>query len=142
MTATPSADGTNNVAVKEEAQPNRPPDEKNWKYYSQHHEMPVSGVSSLAVHMFVIGVIIVGGLLAAKFASGDKPVDIEVAEAPGGGGSPEGDASSKGMASPHGDETASDAKQLAQPKPVEPTPQLEQIKPVEKTPLAPETTPA
>jgi hypothetical protein len=138
MTATPSADGTNNAAVKEESQPQRPPDEKTWKYYSQHHEMPVSGVSSLAVHMFVVGVIVVGGLLAAKFASGDKPVDIEVAEAPGGGGTPEGDASSKGMASLHGDETASDVKQLAQPKPIEPTPSLEQIKPIEKTPLQPE----
>jgi hypothetical protein len=138
MPATPSVDGTNNVAAKEEVQPQRPPDEKTWKYYSQHHEMPVSGVSSLAVHLFVIAVIIVGGLLAAKFASGDKPVDIEVAEAPGGGGLPEGDASSKGMATPHGDETASDVKQMAQPKPAEPTPSLEQIKPVEKTPLTPE----
>jgi hypothetical protein len=135
MAQTPSLDGTNNAAVKEEAEPHRPPDEKTWKYYSQHHEMPVSGVSSLAVHMFVIGVIIVGGLLAARFASGDKPVDIEVAEAPGGGGTPEGDASSKGMATPHGDETASDVKQLAQPKPTEPTPQLEQVKPVEKKAL-------
>jgi hypothetical protein len=142
MTATPSVDGTNNAPVKEETEPHGPPDEKTWKYYSQHHEMPVSGVSSLAVHIFVIGVIIVGGLLAAKFASGDKPVDIEVAEAPGGGGSPEGDASSKGMASPHGDETASEVKQLAQPKPVEPTPQLDQIKPVEKAPLTPDTAPA
>jgi hypothetical protein len=138
MAPTPSVDGTNNAAVKEEAQPQKPPDEKTWKYYSQHHEMPVSGISSLAVHILVVAIIIVGGLLAAKFAAGDKPVDIEVAEAPGGGGLPEGDASSKGMATPHGDETASDVKQLAQPKPVEPTPQLEQIKPVEKTPLTPE----
>jgi hypothetical protein len=142
MSATPSVDGIDKAPVKEETQPQRPPDEKTWKYYSQHHEMPVSGVSSLAVHMFVIAVVIVGGLLAAKLASGDKPVDIEVAEAPGGGGSPEGDASSKGMASPHGDETASDVKQLAQPKPVEPTPQLEPIKPIEKAPLKPEAAPA
>src|SRR5260370_1513842 len=81
MTAS-TFDATDSAAVESESGLPSRPEEKTWKYYSRHHEMPASGVSSLAVHLAAVGVLIVGGLLTAKVASNGRPPEIIPALAP------------------------------------------------------------
>jgi hypothetical protein len=75
-----------------------PPEEKTWKYYSRHHEMPASGVSSLAVHLAALGVLIVGGLVTAKVASNGRPAEIVAALGPDAGDKELGNSRSSGVA--------------------------------------------
>ena len=42
-----------------------PPDEQFWQHYSPHYEAPISGVSSLMVHVLVVGLFVGLGILAA-----------------------------------------------------------------------------
>jgi hypothetical protein len=123
MPVTPSVDGDNNkAAVKGPAPTKRPPlEEKNWKYYSRHHELPLSSISSITIHVLGIALLVVGGLLAARFGSSNDPLALDVATDPGGGGNPEGDPNSAAPATSRA-ETASDVKESAssvKPKPEE-----------------------
>jgi hypothetical protein len=93
-TVTPIGD---HVVVQDEPGLGGQPEEKTWKYYSRHHEMPASGVSSLAVHLAVVGVLIVGGLLATKVPSNSRPLEIIPAVAPEAGGTESGNRRSGGM---------------------------------------------
>jgi hypothetical protein len=79
---TSTFDVTDSAAAEGECGRPPRPEEKTWKYYSRHHEMPASGVSSLAVHLTAVGVLIVGGLLTAKVASNDRPPEIVAALGP------------------------------------------------------------
>ena len=69
-----------------------PEDERFWQRYSPHHEFPLSSVASVALHVLAIAVLVVGGVLAAKWGLGDfdKPIPISIMDDPGGGGQPEG----------------------------------------------------
>jgi hypothetical protein len=129
MPVNSSVDGPDNVAVKERAPTKRPPlEEKDWKYYSQHHEMPLSSISSVTIHILGVALLVVGGLLAARFSSTSEPLALDVATDPGGGGNPEGDPNSAAPATARA-ETASDVKESSSVKPkseVEPaTPKVE-----------------
>jgi hypothetical protein len=64
-----------------------PPDEKFWQRYSPNHEFPISSVSSALIHLFVLGVLILG---ARSLANWDSPVDVDALVIGGGGGRPEG----------------------------------------------------
>src|SRR5207237_9412148 len=77
--------------------PNRlvvPPEEKFWKRYSPHHEAPLSGVSSFALHLLLIPLLLLIAWVASKVKDEDEnrslPVDVVRVNFPGGGGSPEG----------------------------------------------------
>jgi len=62
--------------------------------YSPHHELPLSTVTSVAVHALVIAVIVIGGIIIAKlnWNREDKPIDSDAVtmESGGSGGNPDG----------------------------------------------------
>ena len=76
--------------------PLAPPEERFWKRYSPHYEMPLAGATSLFVHGMVIGVLALGGLvfLLHGNAEAHRPpqMDVLVVEGEGlggmGGGAP------------------------------------------------------
>jgi hypothetical protein len=64
-----------------------PPDERFWKLYSPHHEFPLSGAGSIAVHVLIVIALLV---LASSFwgsrDEANKPVENRVLEIMGGEG--------------------------------------------------------
>src|SRR6266852_7596826 len=83
---------TANNSAKSGTKPSRlPPEEKFWKRYSPHHELPLSTASSILIHAIAITVLIVGSIVLAKFGFGDNKMAIGMLDVPGGsGGQPEG----------------------------------------------------
>lgn len=88
---------TNNASATQT--PGAPPDDSIWVRYSPHHEFPLSSVASVALHVLVGGLLVLGVIYAPKLgclASKEAPVDIgaieivpgpnDVARAGGGGG--------------------------------------------------------
>jgi hypothetical protein len=75
-----------------EQKPMLVPDQKFWKHYSPHHELPLSTASSLLIHITGITVLIVGSIVLARLGLGDHPrVEVgEIALDPGGGGRADG----------------------------------------------------
>jgi hypothetical protein len=79
-----------------------PPEERFWKRYSPNSELPLSGVSSLALHALLLGLLLLAAWAAYLFGldAPPRPVPQEVvklAERPGGsGGKPKGKAGSDG----------------------------------------------
>jgi hypothetical protein len=69
-----------------------PPDEKFWQRYSPHHELPVSGMTSLFLHGAVIGVFLIVGVLVGMRWHGEagKPPSMDVVMLEGGGDGSEG----------------------------------------------------
>ncbi|HEY1859469.1 MAG TPA: hypothetical protein VGG61_03900, partial [Gemmataceae bacterium] len=67
-----------------------PPDEKFWQRYSPHYEFPLSGVSSFALHLLVVGLAAFVCMLPI-FNRETPPMELdEVVWDGGGGGSPDG----------------------------------------------------
>lgn len=75
-----------------------PPDERFWQRYSPHAELPLSGVSSLAVHLLVFGLMlligVVGTLLLGR-TTRSLPVEAVRLDLGGGGGSQHGQGDGK-----------------------------------------------
>ena len=74
--------------------PNRPlvpPEEKFWIRYSPHNEAPLSGVSSFAVHVLAIPLLLLIAWVASRVTDEDEkrslPVDVVRVNFSGGGGS-------------------------------------------------------
>jgi hypothetical protein len=70
-----------------------PPEERFWKRYSAHGELPLSGASSFAIHVLVVGFLILWAVyLAALFSRPTQSLPVEVVrlETGGGGGSRNG----------------------------------------------------
>jgi hypothetical protein len=89
-----------------------PQDDRFWKRYSPHHEFPLSSAASVALHVMAIAVLILGGILAARWGFGDSgnSIPLSILDDPGGGGQPDGSSSSaggEGVVQPK--ESASDA---------------------------------
>jgi hypothetical protein len=64
-----------------------PPDEQFWQHYSPHYEAPISGVSSLMVHVLVVGLFVGLGILAAIWGWNRSPdIQVQAVRIPGGGG--------------------------------------------------------
>jgi hypothetical protein len=85
-TAPPAADPKTKPASK--LQPVLP-EERFWVRYSPHHEMPLSGVSSFAVHALALGLLVIGVyFLPSFFKKPDRiPIDpVRLAVNGGGGG--------------------------------------------------------
>ena len=102
-----------------------PEDERFWRRYSPHHEFPLSSAASIALHVIAVAVLVLGGVLAAKWGLGDseKPIPISIMDEPGGGGQPEGkDAGTRGegaVQSKEASESPSNAVADATPAPKE-----------------------
>jgi hypothetical protein len=80
----------------------RPPDERFWVKYSPHHELPISGMASLAWHTFAVVLIVVVGFIVAGSRANDMPIETIELDFGGGGGNPNGigDGSALAHASP------------------------------------------
>jgi hypothetical protein len=76
------------------ATPAQPPDEKFWVKYSRHHELPISGMASLAWHTLVIALVVIVVWVIAAGTKDDMP--IEVVDFVGGPGSGSGTGTSPG----------------------------------------------
>jgi len=75
-----------------------PPDERFWQRYSPHYELPISGVSSFAVHAVVLGLAAVIATFGWFMLQENKPIPMETVELPGGSG-----ANPKGIGNAPGD---------------------------------------
>jgi hypothetical protein len=65
-----------------------PPEEKFWIRYSPHHELPLSGLTSLVAHALVIGVLLLASLRLALNQESEtlRPPRMDVVQLEGGGG--------------------------------------------------------
>jgi hypothetical protein len=43
-----------------------PPDERFWKKYSPHYELPISSATSVVLHALILALLVLGGLIAAR----------------------------------------------------------------------------
>jgi hypothetical protein len=121
-----------------------PPDPRSWKRYSQHHELPLAGATSLFVHALVLGILTLGGVLAAMRWHDERQqppaMDVVIMEGSGGGGSPDsGDGNPIGSGPAKTEIGATEPKQTANPM----TPELSPLQPLPMTPtFSPLPTPA
>ncbi|HWG43638.1 MAG TPA: hypothetical protein VN688_12695 [Gemmataceae bacterium] len=72
-------------------QPLVPPDERFWQRYSRHGELPLSGATSLALHLLVFGLAVLAAWLAyAVFSHTSRSLPVEAVrlDIGGGGGDP------------------------------------------------------
>jgi hypothetical protein len=121
VAATPA----NNQAANNQAAvklPKVPPDEQFWERYSPHHEAPLSGVGSFAVHFLIGGFLLLAGYLGWLGLGSHRPpppVDAVRLDLGGGGGKRGGQGDSPGVGGTP-QEAADVAKQDETPVPVNP----------------------
>jgi hypothetical protein len=89
------------TATATKRSPRFPVEEPMMVRYSPHHEFPLSTVSSIALHVLVIGLLIIGGIIIAKLNWGgdQKPVEADAVamdQPGGGGGNPDGVGNARG----------------------------------------------
>lgn len=115
-TTTPSTNNSTQTKL-----PLLPPDQKFWKRYSPHHEFPLSGIGSIAIHCVVGGLLILAAWATMRFT--DNPLPVEPIIIAGGGGNPKGTEGGMGVEVPTpGPEASQDPKEETKPgtpKPVE-----------------------
>src|SRR5262249_4769535 len=64
-----------------------PPDERFWVKYSPHHELPVSSASSVALHVLVIGLILlIAYVLGTVRHEASQPPQLDAVEIEGAAG--------------------------------------------------------
>jgi hypothetical protein len=74
------------------------PEERVWKRYSPHHELPLSGATSVAIHGFILGCLMLGAVIMVKYARSEEqaPLALSIIDtddrAPGDGQKPLGPA--------------------------------------------------
>src|SRR5262245_41008025 len=109
------------------------PDERFWVRYSPHHELPLSGLGSLAIHGLVLALAVVLAALGFALWKEDKSLPVEaVALAGGGGGQPDGDGSDASDRNP----TPRENVEATKPRdPQKPAATPDPLKPVEPAPL-------
>lgn len=64
----------------------RPPDEKFWVKYSPHHELPISGMASLAWHTVAVVLIVLVAWVIGNRGQDDMPLEMIQIGGSGGGG--------------------------------------------------------
>jgi len=111
-----------------------PPEETFWQRYSAHHEAPLSGLTSVAVHVLAIPLLLLITWLIVKLGLGEdtKPLPVDTVQLlGGGGGSPRG--TDKGGSDP-GSEPIKDAESgTAKDKSNPPPPEEEPRRPLTPT---------
>jgi hypothetical protein len=95
-------------------------EERFWKRYSPHGELPLSGAGSFALHALVVGGLLLMGFLGLWFARPSRSLPVDpVRVISGGGGDPAGEGDAKGVG--HGQEAVANpepnAKSEAPPRP-------------------------
>src|SRR5947208_2316746 len=117
--SSPQAQGKSGIA---------PPEEAFWIRYSPHHEMPLSGVSSFALHAYVIGILIIIGLGLIQIDKTLKPIPLDAVRVNlgGGGGSKSGVGEGPGIG--HGPEAVQGTENTQATAPD--VPKMESLKPV------------
>jgi hypothetical protein len=82
-------------------QPLVPPDERFWQRYSRHGELPLSGATSLALHLLVFGLLVLIAYLAyAVFSHTSHSLPVEAVRFGGGGGDPRAKGDGPGRGEP------------------------------------------
>jgi hypothetical protein len=115
--------------------PNRlPPEERFWKHYSPHHEFPLSSVTSAALHVLAIVLLLLSAWVAWKlgFANLNQPPEVTAValeEAGGGGGNP------KGLGPSPGQVPQEEGSQTTDPKPPVDDPKLKDLNVKDPDPL-------
>lgn len=109
----------------------RPPEERFWKRYSPHGELPLSSGGSVLVHLLAALGIVMVVWLANRLADRSRPpeaIAVVVGDEPAGGGGSEG-GSDDGLpgAKPAGEEAAVARSEQATPRPPVPTEQLQDV---------------
>jgi hypothetical protein len=114
-----------------------PPEEKFWQRYSPHGELPISSTGSVAMHILVVGALLLFGAYFARLISGSnrslpvEPVRLAIA---GGGGSRTGAGDKAGIGL--GPDDVRDAEQGPQAQQGQPeAPARPALKPVERQKL-------
>ncbi|HZY85739.1 MAG TPA: hypothetical protein VFE78_12970 [Gemmataceae bacterium] len=90
-------------------------DERFWKRYSPHGELPLSGAGSFALHALIVGFLVLWAVyLAAYFSkpSRNLPVESVRLDLGGGGGSRSGEGDNKGIG--HGAEAVANGQENPQ----------------------------
>jgi hypothetical protein len=109
------------------------PDERFWVRYSEHHELPLSSVGSIAIHVLVVALAFALWYVGWNLWKDDKSLPVEaVALAGGGGGNPQGIGNDPGVPN-------AGAPEAVEQKPNEPqrppdAPQPDKLKPVQPAP--------
>lgn len=99
-----------------------PPEERFWQRYSPHGELPLSGASSLALHLLFFGLLVFAAWLAYKmFGGAERSVPVEAVRLEldgGGGGSKFGEGDAPGGPRPQemGRDETGEAKRTSETK--------------------------
>ncbi len=70
---------TDHAPVKRSGKSLLPPEERFWKRYSPHFELPVAGATALFAHGVIVGILLVGGLafLFRASAEASRPAKMD-----------------------------------------------------------------
>lgn len=99
MASQPPTTATTNNSTRGPAKPPVPPDEQFWERYSPHHEAPLSGIGSLAIHFVIAGFLALAGFLGwlSLGRHGNAlPTDVVSIDNGGGGGDRHGEGDNPG----------------------------------------------
>ena len=118
------------------ARPKQPlVEERFWRRYSPHGELPLSGAGSFALHAQVVGGLVLMGFLGLWFTRPSRPLPIEsVQVARGGGGNPAGVEGNRGLG--HGPEAVANGEPNRQTGRQDEAPPRPDLARVEKQPPA------
>jgi hypothetical protein len=112
----------------------QPPDQRFWKRYSKHHELPLSVVSSVFLHALGLGALalILTGALLTLLGMKSEPLQIEAIQVAGGSGTEQGIGAGPANGEiPSGPESlkeqAATAAKSDTPAPTRPPPQLDPV---------------
>jgi hypothetical protein len=112
----------------------KPPDERFWKRYSRHHELPLSVASSVLVHALGIGALalILTGAILTLLGMKTEPLQVEGIQVAGGSGIEEGIGTGPANGEiPSGPESLKQAggaeAKKPDPDPTRPPPQLDPV---------------
>jgi hypothetical protein len=88
------------MAAEAPAPPSPPVEAPFWQKYSKHHEMPISGLASLAWHVLAIVLIVGLAFVVSHYRDSDMPIEVINISTGGGGGNPLGLGPGRGDANP------------------------------------------
>ena len=112
----------NNVAAPATKQ-RVPPEEQFWERYSPHHEAPLSGIGSFAVHFLIAGFLILAGYLGWLGLGSHRsslPTDVVRFDPGEGGGGGSRSASGDAAGTPANSQEVADNDSNAEPDPGRP----------------------
>jgi hypothetical protein len=109
----------------------RQPAQQFWRRYSPHHELPLSGISSIAMHVFIGGLVIIAAVWWSRSkAENDKPLSFGTLEIADDGDAIKGETKETGR-QPEGQiadtpiTSSTKSGPVIPPLPIEPKPSLD-----------------